>query len=92
MSQHEDMLKGFNDIAEIQVYWKTCEDVCLQQSDVHPFQDLMSRLITLYSQILEYQARVVNHLSKNTQSPAKDEITGQHNWKALAKSIADLHS
>jgi ankyrin repeat domain-containing protein 50 len=92
MLQHEDMLKGFNHTAEIQVFWKTCEDVCLQQSDVHPFQDLMSRLITLYSQILEYQARVVNHLSKDAQSRAKDELTGQHDWKALAESVADLDS
>ena len=92
ISQHENMLQGFNDTAEIQVYWKTCEDVCFEHSDVHPFQDMMSRLITLYSQILEYQMQVVNHLSKKTQPRAKNEVLGKHDWKALAESITQLNS
>ena len=52
----------------------------------------MSQLITLYSQILEYQMRVVNHLSKNTLSRAEDKMTRKHDWKALAKSIINLYS
>ena len=92
MSQHEAMLSGFNENVEIQMYWKACEDVCLRQSEPHCFQDLMGQLITLYSRIFEYQARVINHLSKKPRSRAVDETIGWHDWNTLAKSIADRSS
>ena len=47
---------------------------------------MMLQLVDLYALILEYQATAVNYLSKRQLKRA----VSTHDWKSLAKSIADL--
>lgn len=48
------MLKGFNSISNVQVYWRICEDVYFRSSDSQVYQDLIEPLAQVYSRIIEY--------------------------------------
>ena len=86
MGQCEEMLAGFNAVAKIQVYWKVCEQTCLADAKEGDYKDMKLQLVDIYALILQYQATAVNYLSK----PQLKRAVSTHDWKSLAKSIADL--
>ena len=88
MGQSEEMLAGFNAVAKIQVYWRVCEQACLVDAKEGYNKKMMLQLVDLYALILEYQATAVNYLSM----PQLKRAFSTHDWKSLAKSIADLHT
>ncbi|KAJ5740823.1 hypothetical protein N7493_000695 [Penicillium malachiteum] len=79
-AKNEAMLKGFNSIGDVQVYWEICERTYLQPSHRNEYQDLMKPLVKLYSHILEYQARVICHLSSVQLSRAWQNVAGWSDW------------
>ena len=82
------MLKGFNSIGDVQLYWKICEDTYFRSSEKKLiYQDLIEPLAAVYSQILEYQARVICHLSKAQLSRAWQNLGQSDDWDGEAKGI-----
>ncbi|KAH8654691.1 ankyrin repeat-containing domain protein [Ilyonectria robusta] len=88
-TQNEAMLKGFNSIGDVQVYWKFCEKTYLESSHREKYQDLVEPLAQLYSHIIEYQALVICHLSKAQLSRAWKDVAG-YDWAGRARDIDDL--
>jgi hypothetical protein len=84
------MLKGFNSIADVQVYWKISEKTYLQSSHPQDYGDPVEPLAKLYSHVIEYQARVICHLSSAQLSRAWQNVTDWNNWAGLAGKIDDL--
>ncbi|CAG7957345.1 unnamed protein product [Penicillium nalgiovense] len=64
------MLKGFDSIHSIQIYWDIFEKNYLKFEHREECQDLLEPLAALYSHIIEYQARAICHLSKAQLSRA----------------------
>ena len=52
------MLKGFNSLGDVQVYWQIVEKTYLQPARRKDYEELLEPIAKLYSHILEYQARV----------------------------------
>ncbi|KAI1077965.1 hypothetical protein F5B20DRAFT_549960 [Whalleya microplaca] len=86
-SQNEAMLKGFESINDIQVYWNICENDYLKFSRRN---ELIERIARLYSHIIEYQARVICHLSKTQLSRAWQKVAGWKDWDAKAQDVQKL--
>ncbi|KAL5356421.1 hypothetical protein BJX96DRAFT_171598 [Aspergillus floccosus] len=86
----EAMLKGFSLIGDIQVYWEVCEQTYLRSPHRQKYQELRQRLPTLYSHIIEYQARVICHLSRAQLSRAWQNVDGWNDWNGKAAEIRDL--
>jgi ankyrin repeat domain-containing protein 50 len=84
------MLKGFNSINDIQVYWKLCEKAYLQSSHRAIYQDLIEHLGKLYSYVIEYQARAICHLFNPQLSRAWKNVTGWDDWDGKVTDINDL--
>lgn len=78
------MLKGFNSLCDVQMYWNIVERTYLQPSRRQAYQDLIEPMAKLYSHIIEYQARVICHLSKAQLSRAWEMspagMIGMGNW------------
>ena len=82
------MLKGFNSIGDVQLYWKICEDTYFRSSENKLiYQDLIEPLAAVYSQIIEYQARVICHLSKAQLSRAWQNLGQSDDWDGEVKGI-----
>ncbi|KAL7903031.1 hypothetical protein HDV64DRAFT_284841 [Trichoderma sp. TUCIM 5745] len=88
--QNEAMLKGFNSISDLQVYWRISEKTYLESSHGQSYQDLVEPLTKLYIHMIEYQARVICHLSSAQLSRAWQDITGENNWDRLANEVDEL--
>jgi ankyrin repeat protein len=84
------MLKGFNSINDVQVYWIISEKTYLQSPHRQYYQDLVEPLAKLYSHVIEYQARVICHLSSAQLSRAWQNVTDQNNWVSLVGMVNDL--
>lgn len=84
------MLKGFNSISDLQVYWRISEKAYLQSSHGQHYRDLVEPLAKLYSHIVEYQARVICHLSSAQLSRAWQDVAGENDWDSLASGINEL--
>ncbi|PQE33485.1 Ankyrin repeat-containing domain protein [Rutstroemia sp. NJR-2017a WRK4] len=89
-AQNEAMLKGFNSINDIQVYWILSEKTYLQSPHRQNYQDLVEPLAKLYSYVIEYQARVICHLSSAQLSRAWQNVTDQNSWVSLVGMVNDL--
>lgn len=70
------MLDGLNSISGIQVYWNICEEKYLRSPERQQYEALVEPLVELYSVVVEYQARVICHLSKEQLSFARTNVTG----------------
>ncbi|KAJ5691375.1 hypothetical protein N7488_012110 [Penicillium malachiteum] len=89
-TKNEAMLKGFNSIGDIQVYWEICERTYLRPSHRHGYQELIEPLVKLYSHIEEYQARAICHLSSAQLSRAWQNVAGWSDWDGKVTLIDDL--
>jgi hypothetical protein len=85
------MLKGFNSISDVQVYWDIYEKTYLSSLHRQEYQDLIEPLAKLYSCIIEYQARVICHLSRAQLSRAWENVAGWNDWAGKAGEIAELN-
>lgn len=88
--QIEAMLKGLNSISDLQVYWRISEKTYLQSSHDQTYRDLAEPLAKLYSHIVEYQARVICHLSSAQLSRAWQDVTVENDWDSLANEVTKL--
>lgn len=84
------MLKGFNSISDLQVYWRISEKTYLQSSHGQDYRDLVEPLAKLYSHIVEYQARVICHLSSAQLSRAWQDLTVENDWDSSANEVNTL--
>ncbi|KAJ5539898.1 hypothetical protein N7513_008230 [Penicillium frequentans] len=89
ITNNEAMLKGFNLIGEIQIYWDICEKRNLESKHQEEYKALREPLAKLYSQIIEYQARAICHLSKAQLSRAWENVAGAHDWEEMTTKIGD---
>jgi hypothetical protein len=87
---NEAMLRGFNSIGDVQVYWEIWEKTYLRSSYPQRYQDLIEPLAKLYSHVIEYQARVICHLSRAQLSRAWQDVAGWNDWDGKATTIKDL--
>ncbi|CAG7996124.1 unnamed protein product [Penicillium nalgiovense] len=81
------MLKGFDSIHSIQIYWDIFEKNYLKSEHMEEYQDLLEPLAALYSHIIEYQARAICHLSKAQLSRAWVNIAGESDWNEMISKI-----
>lgn len=84
------MLKGLNSISDLQVYWQISEKTYLQSSHGQSYRDLVEPLAKFYSHIVEYQARVICHLSSAQLSRAWQDVTVENDWDSLANDVTKL--
>ncbi|KAJ4862922.1 hypothetical protein T069G_03876 [Trichoderma breve] len=88
---NEGMLDGFSSISDMQMFWKSYEETYIGQPDTKSYQALKYLLAQLYSFIIEYQARVICHLSKAQLSRAWQGMMGSDDWDNAIKSAKELH-
>ena len=86
----EAILKGFNLISDIQVYWNICEEQYLRSEHREKYKVLIGPLANLYSHIIEFQARVICHLSRQQLSRAWQNVAGWNDWNGKSKEIGSL--
>lgn len=79
------MLKGFVMIGHVQLYWKVYEEKYPQSEHHEDYKDLIEPLAQLYSQVIEYQASAICHLSKAQLSRAWNDVAGSNDWDSMAK-------
>ncbi|KAJ5663393.1 hypothetical protein N7507_004124 [Penicillium longicatenatum] len=91
-TQNAEMLEGFNDIGERQMYWKLCEDTYLEPECRQYFDSLIEPLADLYSYIIEYQARIIYHLSSSQRSRTWQDLKRSHAWADMSRNIDELDS
>lgn len=85
------MLKGFNAVCDVQVYWKIVEEqYYLRPSSRHEYERLLRFIAKLYSYIIEYQARVICHLSKAEISRTWESTPGWNDWEWNSMKVQDL--
>ncbi|RYO81906.1 hypothetical protein DL762_006888 [Monosporascus cannonballus] len=89
-TQNEAMLKGFKSIGDIQVYWHICEETYLRPPHRQQYQGLTEPLAKVYSHVIEYQVRVICHLSRAQLSRAWHTVTGWDDWAGKAGHIDEL--
>jgi hypothetical protein len=81
------MLKGFNAIGDLQVYWHVCEESYIKAGHRGDYEPLAEPLAKLYSYIIEYQARSICYLSASQHSRAWKSITDSNNWSGILEKI-----
>lgn len=81
------MLKGFNLVCDVQHYWGIVEKKCLVPSRQRQYQDLIEPITKLYSDIIEYQARVICHLSRHQLARAWEKMAGWYDWDGKSAEI-----
>ncbi|GAP91555.2 putative ankyrin repeat-containing domain [Rosellinia necatrix] len=86
-TQNEAMLKGFNSITELQMYWRICEEAYLQSEHRKSYRELVRPLSELYARVIEYQARAICHLSSAQLSRAWQNVAGWNDWDAKAQDV-----
>ncbi|KAL7824032.1 hypothetical protein V8C26DRAFT_384656 [Trichoderma gracile] len=91
ITQNEAMLKGFNSIGDVQMYWRICEETHLPSLDGPSRKRFIEPLSKLYSYIVEYQARVICHLSKGHLTRAWSDVTSPGEWEAKIQEIDRLN-
>lgn len=84
------MLEGFNSIGDLQMYWQICEETYLRSPNPLDYQQVTRPLTNLYSYIIEYQARVICHLSKAQLSRAWHDATNSSDWTSMLAKINTL--
>ncbi|KAF6790005.1 hypothetical protein CSOJ01_14660, partial [Colletotrichum sojae] len=87
---NDAMLEGLESINRIQVFWKMYEDST--SANTQPEANaLLDLVVMLYSQIVEYHARVVCHLSNAQMRRAWDDVGGGNAWKSEAEKVEKIH-
>lgn len=81
------MLKGFNLIDDIQMYWRICEETYLLSLNKSSYEQ---HLAQLYSVIIEYQARVLCHLSRRQLSREWNDVISPDEWDKKIQEIQRL--
>lgn len=84
------MLEGFNSIGDLQMYWQICEKTYLRPDHRQEYQGLIEPLAKLYSYIIEYQARVIYHLSRAQLSRARQNMASWNDWTEKIEKINKL--
>lgn len=74
-------------IDHVQLYWKLAESVYLSDSARMIQQQIAEELVQLYALIIQYQARVVCHLSSTQGTRAWANITGTNGWSGKVATI-----
>ncbi|KAK1764670.1 hypothetical protein QBC33DRAFT_546789 [Phialemonium atrogriseum] len=91
VAQNKAMLEGFNSISDLQMYWRICEETYLQSEHRRHYQALIEPLAKLYSYIMEYQARVICHLSTAQLRRAWRDMAGSNDWAGTREKINTSH-
>ncbi|KAL6835232.1 hypothetical protein V8C40DRAFT_261883 [Trichoderma camerunense] len=87
MKQKEAMLRGFNLIGDIQMYWRICEETNLPSLNKLSYEQHLAKL---YSVIVEYQARVLCHLSRRQLFREWNDIISPAEWDKKIQEIQRL--
>ncbi|KHN98444.1 uncharacterized protein MAM_03568 [Metarhizium album ARSEF 1941] len=89
--QQEAMLKGFGSVCDIQMYWRSDKEKIAKSSSGGRGAGLPGALSKLLSQVFEYQARFICHLSKSQLSRAWEKAVGSNNWASLQSLAMTSH-
>ncbi|KAL7801825.1 hypothetical protein V8C43DRAFT_324724 [Trichoderma afarasin] len=87
VKQKGAMLKGFNLIGDIQMYWRIYEETYLLSLNRLSYEQHLAKL---YSVIIEYQARVLCHLSRRQLSREWNDIISPDEWDKKIQEIQRL--
>ncbi|KAJ5675598.1 hypothetical protein N7462_008495 [Penicillium macrosclerotiorum] len=86
IEQNENMLEGLNTIGEIQIYWQVFEENFESEHKQH-YKVLIEPLSKLFSDIIEYHARVIHHLTSTQSSRARQDLRDSNAWTAITERI-----
>lgn len=91
ITQQDAMIEGFQSICSVQIYWKSFEnDYSNESQSKHIPQELREGLVVLFSHIIEYQARVICHLSKRQLPRTWEKLKGSNDWTQKVTAIKSL--
>ncbi|QYT02152.1 Ankyrin repeat protein [Trichoderma simmonsii] len=82
-----DMLRDFNTINDIQIFWKDVEEAYLASPHYHHLKEPLAQL---YSHIVEYQAWAICHTSKPPVSRTFYSVAGSKTWSGSITSVKNM--
>ncbi|KAJ5909525.1 hypothetical protein N7504_004168 [Penicillium tannophilum] len=86
-TEKEDMANGLEDIGELQMFWQIFETEYLESDRRQHYESLIQPLAKLYSYVIEYQARVIFHLTSPQHSRAWQDVQGSNAWTETMERI-----
>ncbi|KAJ5998507.1 hypothetical protein N7451_006317 [Penicillium sp. IBT 35674x] len=87
-TEKEDMVSGLEDIGELQMFWRIFETEYLESDRRQHYENLIHPLAKLYSYVIEYQARVIFHLTSPQHSRAWQDVQGSNAWTEMLEKIS----
>ncbi|CAG7919206.1 unnamed protein product [Penicillium olsonii] len=87
LTQHNEMLEGFTAIGQLQMYWQICEDKYLEPEIGRHYKSLIEPLARLYSMMMEYQVKMLCHLSRISMSRAVHDVKNAGDWSTHLTEI-----
>ncbi|UKZ63248.1 uncharacterized protein TrAtP1_004476 [Trichoderma atroviride] len=81
------MLEGFNTLSNMQIFWKACEETYLISSGSQMNHALKDSLEELYSFMIEYQARIICHITILPVSRILKWVAGSDDWTEMMRRI-----
>lgn len=85
--ENERMVEGLDSICNFLASYKIKESIYLQGSEKTAHPDCVKAVAELYSNILEYQAHLICHLSKNAAKRGYSSIFKLDEWKEMLEKI-----
>lgn len=90
-SQTDTILEGFSSAVHTQMYWKVYQDKFLTDAGADVREVIAGKLVELYAGIIEYQARVICHLSEKKLRRAWKVFKSETDWKANSAKVEHLN-
>ncbi|KAJ5538681.1 hypothetical protein N7494_008160 [Penicillium frequentans] len=87
-TEKEDMANGLENIGELQMFWQIFETEYLETDRRQQYENLIHPLVKLYSYVIEYQARVIFHLTSPQHSRAWQDVQRSNAWTDMIERIS----
>ena len=81
------MIEGLNSISDLLRLYKLKERLYLRVADKPAHPDFVQAVVELYSNIFEYQARLICHLSQNSLKRGIRGTLELDNWRDMMKKV-----
>ncbi|KAJ5365438.1 hypothetical protein N7517_008324 [Penicillium concentricum] len=82
-----NMANGLEGIGELQMFWQIFETEYLESDRRQHYENLIQPLAKLYSYVIEYQARVIFHLTSPQHSRVWQDVQGSNAWTGMVEKI-----
>ena len=85
--QSHAIIEGLNSISDLLRLYRIKEEFYLRDTDKPTHPDLVQAVEELYSNIFEYQARLICHLSRKSSNRALRSIFKLDDWEGILKRV-----